>query len=130
MILSLTGIIGLILFMFWLLRKVNKISSAASGSKLKIIDRATAGRDVSLLVVSVSGKLMLVGVSVGRIEKLCDLDVSEQEYFEASSSLSGTVGTPPVFSEILSNFLSLGKGGKKKGLMTQDEQTEGEEKHR
>ena len=70
--LSMTGVIGLIIFMYWLMRKVNKQMRTASGSRLRILDRAITGRDSSLLVISVSGRLMLVGVSTGRMEKLCD----------------------------------------------------------
>ncbi|MCL2019932.1 MAG: flagellar biosynthetic protein FliO [Oscillospiraceae bacterium] len=124
MILSLTGIIGLILLMFWMLRKVNKISATASGSNLKIIDRANAGREASLLVVSVGGRLMLVGVSAGRIEKLCDLDISEEEYF-GSASASGSKDKPnPIFAEVLSNFLLFKKKGALKGRETEEEQTD------
>jgi flagellar protein FliO/FliZ len=107
-LLSLAGIIGLILFMFWMLRKVSKMQAVASGNKLRIIDRANTGRDSSLLVVSVSGRLMLVGVSAGKIEKLCDLDINEEEYFGAASDGSNTDKQGSFtgnFSSILSSLI-------------------------
>ncbi|MCL2693940.1 MAG: flagellar biosynthetic protein FliO [Oscillospiraceae bacterium] len=122
MVLSLTGVIGLILFMFFMLRKVNKHSRAASGSRLRILDRAITGRDSSLLVVSVSGRLMLVGVSAGRIEKLCDLDISEDDYF-------GEIGEASAqgvkFSDVLNNFMNF--GAKKRELTDKTPEGEGEE---
>jgi flagellar biogenesis protein FliO len=103
LVLSLSGVIGLIFFMFWMLRKVSKMQAVASGNKLRIIDRANTGRDSSLLVVSVSGKLMLVGVSAQRIEKLCDLDIHEEEYFGSGET---NADKPPVnFSGILNNLI-------------------------
>jgi flagellar protein FliO/FliZ len=116
---SLAGVIGLILFMFWMLRKVQKQTAIASGSKLRIIDRANTGRDSSLLVVSVGGKLMLVGVSTGTMVKLCDLDLSEEEYFGSEEQ-----GDKPsyTFAEALSSVIF-----KKRNLTGISPQTEGEE---
>lgn len=45
-----------------------------------MLDRISIGRDGMLLVVSVCGNVMLVGVTSQRIEKLCDLEVTEEEY--------------------------------------------------
>jgi len=109
---SLSGVIGLIVFLYFLMRKVNKMTAVSSGSKLRIIDRANTGRDSSLLVISVGGKLMLIGVSTGRIEKLCDLDLGEEDYLRVDED-ADKQGIK--FSDILSNFLS---GGKKKQELT------------
>jgi len=123
MILSLTGVLGLIIFMFWMLRKVNKFSRTASGSRLRIIDRANAGRESSLLVISVSGKLMLIGVSAGRTEKLCDLDITEEEYF---ASDEGLTDKPAVtFSDVLGNLMNPNKNKNK--LTESNPKNEGEE---
>ena len=117
--LSLIGVVGLILFMYWLMRKVNKQMRTSSGSRLRILDRAITGRDSSLIVVSVSGKLMLVGVSVGRIEKLCDLETSEEEYFGDTE----TADKPPIkFSDVLQNMLN--PGAKKFNTFNNNQVTE------
>ncbi|MCL2637695.1 MAG: flagellar biosynthetic protein FliO [Oscillospiraceae bacterium] len=114
-VLSFSGIIGLILFMFWMLRKVSKMQAVASGNKLRIIDRANTGRDSSLLVVSVSGKLMLVGVSAGKIEKLCDLSISEEDYFGSAYIEPNNADKPGVkFSDILSNIMNPNKRTERK----------------
>ena len=78
-LLSFIGVLGLIFVLFYALRKLNKRVSVSSG-RLKVLDRISIGRDGMLLVVSVCGSVMLVGVTSQRIEKLCDLDVTEEEY--------------------------------------------------
>lgn len=102
LLISLLGVIGLILFLFYLMKKLNKMTTVSSGSKLRIIDRANTGRDSSLLVVSIGGRLMLIGVSTGRIEKLSDLDISEEDYL-------GSPENPDKqgirFSDILNNLV-------------------------
>jgi flagellar biosynthetic protein FliO len=124
LVFSLTGIIGLIFFMYWMMRKVNKQLRVSSGSKLRILDRANTGRDSSLLVVSVSGRLMLVGVSAQRIEKLCDLDIGEDEYL-GSALYADNADKPAIkFGDILSNFI---KFGAKNREQTEINSAEGEE---
>lgn len=79
-LLSFIGVLGLIFFLFYALKKLNKGISVKSGNRLRVLDRVNLGRDGMLLVVSVCGKLMLLGATVNRIEKLCDLDITEEEY--------------------------------------------------
>jgi len=118
LIISLSGVIGLIILLYYLMRKLNKRFTVTGGSKLRVIDRANTGRDSSLLVVSVGGKLMLIGVSAGKIEKLCDLDISEEEYLEPSAqSQDRPAGNfSDVLSNMRSNFLTFGA---KKGEATE-----------
>lgn len=93
--------------MFYALKKLNKRISAGGG-KLKVLDRISIGRDGMLLVVGVCGKVMLVGVTSQRIEKLCDLDVTEEEYSPGQQSQSFM----SVFSAVM-------------GKKAQDDQGEG-----
>jgi flagellar biogenesis protein FliO len=106
MIVSLLGVLGLMFLTFFGLRMVNRRIST-SGGRLRVIDRATLGRDSMMLVVSVCGKLMLVGVSSQRVEKLADLDITEEEYVESAfaNARSGVKSVLP-FSDILSSFIS------------------------
>ena len=78
-LLSFIGVMGLMAVLFYALRKLNKRISTGGG-RLKVLDRISIGRDGMLLVISVCGRVMLVGVTSQRIEKLCDLDVTEEEY--------------------------------------------------
>lgn len=65
--------------LFYALKRLNKRISTGGG-RLKVLDRISIGRDGMLLVVSVCSSVMLVGVTSQRIEKLCDLDITEEEY--------------------------------------------------
>ena len=82
---SFLGILGLIFFLFYALKKLNKSINISSGSKLRVLDRVNLGREGMLLVVSVDKRLMLIGSTPQRIEKLCDLDITEEEYLSGNS---------------------------------------------
>lgn len=93
---SFLGVLGLILLLFYALKKLNKRVSIGTGSKLRVLDRVNLGRDGMLLVISVNGKLMLIGSTPQRIEKLCDLEMTEEEY----SSLENAPDFKSVFSAL------------------------------
>ena len=105
MIISLLGVLGLMFLMFFGLRMFTR-RITTSGGRLRVIDRASLGRDSMMLVVSVCGKLMLVGVSSQRVEKIADLDMSEEEYVEKAFSESQNPLSVVPFSDILSTFMS------------------------
>ena len=77
---ALIGVLALIFLFFWILRKVNKGILSASGKRLKVLDRASLGGEKSVVVVSVAGKCMVLGVTAGRIDKIEDLTITEEEY--------------------------------------------------
>ena len=85
-LLSFIGVLGLIFFLFYALKKLNNGINVKSGNRLRVLDRVNLGRDGMLLVVSVCGKLMLLGATSSRVEKLCDLDVTEEEYSAQQST--------------------------------------------
>ena len=77
---ALIGVLALIFLFFWVLRKVNKGILSVSGKRLKVLDRASLGGEKSVVVVSVAGKCMVLGVTAGRIDKIEDLSITEEEY--------------------------------------------------
>lgn len=77
---ALVGVLALIFLFFWVLRKVNKGILTTGGKRLKVLDRASLGGEKSVVVVSVAGKCMVLGVTAGRIEKIEDLTLTEEEY--------------------------------------------------
>lgn len=97
-LLSFIGVLGLIFFLFYALKKLNKGISVKSGNRLKVLDRVNIGRDSMLLIVSVCGQVMLLGVTAQKVEKLCDLDISEQEYLSMEQT--------PDFKSVLSSTIS------------------------
>ena len=70
---ALIGVLALIFLFFWILRKVNKGILSVSGKRLKVLDRASLGGEKSVVVVSVAG-------TAGRIDKIEDLSITEEEY--------------------------------------------------
>lgn len=94
-LLSFIGVLGLIFFLFYALKKLNKGISVKSGNRLKVLDRVNIGRDSMLLIVSVCGRVILLGVTAQRVEKLCDLDISEEEYMSEEQ--------PPDFKAVLAS---------------------------
>jgi flagellar biogenesis protein FliO len=98
---SLLGVLGLMFLTFFGLGMLNRRVST-SGGRLRVVDRASLGRDSMLLVVSVCGKLILIGVSSSRVEKLADLDISEEEYVESAFAGGNRPAMP--FSDILSSI--------------------------
>lgn len=94
-LLSFIGVIGLIFFLFYALKKLNKGISVKSGNRLRVLDRVNIGRDSMLLIVSVCGQVMLLGVTSQKVEKLCDLDISEKEYLSMEQA--------PDFKTVLSS---------------------------
>ena len=113
-LLSFLGVIGLIFLLFYALKKLNKRVSVGSGSRLRVLDRVSLGKDGMLLVVSAAGKLMLIGVTPQRVEKLCDLDQTEEDYL---SSLSEN--NPQDFKSVLYSVFS-----KKSGEASENENGE------
>ncbi len=107
MILALIGVLGLFFAAFYLIRKLNLRVASVSGSRMRVLDRIAVGRDSFLMVVSVGGRLMLISSTPQRVEKLCDLEMSEEEYFPDS----GDPQEGMKFSEALKKVLK-GEGGK------------------
>ena len=79
-IVSLIGVLGLFFLLIYALHKLNRKIGVVSGSKMRILDRVNIGRDGVIFVVSVAGKLMLLSATSQRIEKICDLDMTPEEY--------------------------------------------------
>lgn len=75
----------------WLSRNI----SLQSGSQtVKIIDRVFITQDKSLMVIQVIDRYMLISVTSGSIQKLCDIDPQELEGLKA-------VPDQPGFADLL-----------------------------
>lgn len=103
-IISLIGVLGLFFLLIYGLSKLRKRIGVVSGSKMRILDRVTIGRDGMIFVVSVGGKLMLLSSTAQHIEKLCDLDMTPEEYInqlrEDSTQVQANFAS--VFTSIMS----------------------------
>ncbi len=105
-ILSLIGVLGLFFLLIYGLNKLNKKIGVVTGSKMRVLDRVTVGRDGMLFVVSVGGKLILMSSTSQHIEKICDLEMSPEEY---AAQLQATNGEAVSFSTIFASMMNKNK---------------------
>ena len=110
---ALIGVLALIFLFFWVLRKVNKGILSVSGKRLKVLDRASLGGEKSVVVVSVAGKCMVLGVTAGRIDKIEDLSITEEEYMsELYPEGSGRQDNFAAFSDAMAKNIKNMRGKK------------------
>lgn len=102
LIMALIGVLALVFVLFWLMKKLNSRVYMNSTRNLKILERVNIGQDKCLLLISVCGKCMVIGVSQNHTEKLCDLEQTEEEIAAAIESKSGE---NPSFSESLKKVM-------------------------
>lgn len=101
---ALVALIFVLLLAYYVLRWVGRRMPAQMGSsKIKVLDRVVLGQDKCLVLVSVAEKVMLVGMSNGAVEKICDVENTED------------LIDPPVqtssFSDALKESLKKNLGG-------------------
>lgn len=103
-VMALIGTLALVYLVFWLMKKFNARIALGDSRHMKIIERINLGPDKMLLLVSVCGKCMVLGVTSNHTEKICDLEQTEEEL------LAATAGENPSFSEsfrtVLGNMLN------------------------
>ena len=99
MIMALIGVLAIIFLLFWLMKKLNKHVMVSDSRNMKILERINLGPDKMLLLVSICGKCMVLGVTSSHTEKICDLELSEEELMPKSD------GTNPSFSESFKTIL-------------------------
>lgn len=111
MIMALIGVLALVFFLFWLLKKFNKHIAVSDSRNMKILERINLGPDKMLLLVSVCGKCMVIGVTANHTEKICDLEQTEEE-LTAEPEADDEENRNPSFKESLR--IVLGNMKKKK----------------
>lgn len=104
MIMALIGVLALVFVIFWVMKKLNARVTLTDTRHLKVLERVNLGPDKMLLIVSVCGRCMLLGVTSQSTEKICDLDETEEELCAKQSDK-----TFPTFTESFKSIL-----GKKK----------------
>ena len=111
-VLSLAGVLGLFFVLVYATKKLNTGLGDVNGNRMKVIDRISLGRDGMLVVVSVAGRLMLIGATGQHIEKLADLDMTPEEYSERVSSpesQNGGMSFASAFAEVIKKKNGTGK---------------------
>lgn len=104
MIMALVGVLALVFLLFWVMKRLNNRVALADSKNMKILERINLGPDKMLLLVSVCGKCMVIGVTSSHAEKICDLEQTEEELTAPSE------GGNPSFSEsfkiVLGNMMN------------------------
>lgn len=98
MIMALIGVLALIFLLFWIMKKFNARVALSDSRNMKILERINLGPDKMLLLVSVCGKCMVLGVTTNHTEKICDLEQTEEE-------LASKIGENPSFKESFKTIL-------------------------
>lgn len=98
MIMALIGVLALVFVLFWIMKKFNARVSLYDSKNMKILERINLGPDKMLLLVSVCGKCMVLGVTSSHTEKICELEQTEEE-------LCAPSGENPSFKESFKTVL-------------------------
>lgn len=99
MIMALVGVLALVFMLFWVMKKLNAKVTLSDSRNMKILERINLGPDKMLLLVSVCGKCMVLGVTTNHTEKICDLEQTEEE-------LVAKMGEDPSFKESFKTILN------------------------
>lgn len=94
MIMALLGVLALVFLLFWAMKKLNRRVTLSDSKNMKILERINLGPDKMLLLVSVCGKCMVLGVTNGRVEKVHELVETEEELMKKDEH-----GGNPTFKE-------------------------------
>lgn len=107
MIMALVGVLALVFVMFWLMKKLNKRVMVSGGRHMKVLERVNLGPDKMLLLVSVCGKCMVLGVTTNHAEKICDLEQTEEELMRRDENGNPSFGES--FKTVLGNMVGKDK---------------------
>lgn len=104
MIMALVGVLALVFVIFWLMKKFNKRVALSDSKNMKILERINLGPDKMLLLVSVCGKCMVLGVTSSHTEKLCDLEQTEEELTAVTENSGENPSFKDSFKIVLENM--------------------------
>ena len=105
---SILGVLLIFVFVlflaYWFTKTAGKRLSAGgfTGKQIELIDQAAIGQDRALMIVRVAGKVLLLGVTAQRIDKLDELDAGAFRDLPQQPAESS-------FSSILKGALAKGK---------------------
>ena len=106
MIMALLGVLALVFLIFWAMKKLNRRVVTSDSRNMKILERINLGPDKMLLLVSVRGKCMVLGVTNGRIEKVHELEESEEQLIEKKDENGGNPSFKESFKIVLNDMMN------------------------
>lgn len=104
MIMALIGVLALVIAIFWVMKALNKRVTLSDSKNMKILERINLGPDKMLLLVSVCGKCMVLGVTSAHTEKICELEQTEEELMEVFENDGRNPSFKESFKMILENM--------------------------
>lgn len=107
MIMALVGVLALVFLLFWLMKKLNKRVMVSDSRHMKVLERINLGPDKMLLLVSVCGKCMVLGITSNHAEKICDLEQTEEELTRRDENGNPSFGES--FKTVLGNMVGKDK---------------------
>ena len=107
MIMALVGVLALVFLLFWLMKKLNKRVMVSDSRHMKVLERINLGPDKMLLLVSVCGKCMVLGITPNHAEKICDLEQAEEELTHRDENGNPSFGES--FKTVLGNMVGKDK---------------------
>lgn len=104
MIMALIGVLALVFGIFWLMKKLNRHVMTSESRNMRILERVNLGPDKMLLLISVCGKCMVLGITSNHAEKICDIEQTEEELTAISEKEGGNPSFGESFKTILENM--------------------------
>lgn len=103
MIMSLIGVLAIVFVLFGAMKYLNKRVAINSTGNMKIIERVNLAQDKMLLLVSVCGKCMVLCVTPNGCDKVCDVDMTEEELLASGQNTDFTAAFKGIFKEKMKN---------------------------
>ena len=106
MIMALLGVLALVFLLFWAMKKLNKRVTLSDSRNMKILERINLGPDKMLLLVSICGKCMVLGVTNGRVEKVHELEETEEQLMQKQQQEDGNTSFKESFKIVFNNMMN------------------------
>ena len=106
MIMALLGVLALVFLLFWAMKKLNKRVTLSDSRNMKILERINLGPDKMLLLVSICGKCMVLGVTNGRVEKVHELEETEEQLMQKQQQEDGNPSFKESFKIVFKNMMN------------------------
>lgn len=106
MIMALLGVLALVFLLFWAMKKLNKRVTLSDSRNMKILERINLGPDKMLLLVSICGKCMILGVTNGRVEKVHELEETEEQLLAREKQENGNPSFKESFKTVFKDMIN------------------------
>ena len=106
MIMALLGVLALVFLLFWAMKKLNRRVTVSDSRHMKVLERINLGPDKMLLLISVCGKCMVVGVTNGRVEKIHELEETEEELLSKNDGNGGNPSFGESFKTVFKEMIN------------------------